>query len=99
MTALTLSGGHHLECLLVIWYHSSVPTQVCVSDLDTRQENTPQIWTHCLGPEVEAASMLSSDSVVTEAVGGGFLWSGISAERSFARYGLHRDVATDYLRG
>jgi len=68
VTEPTLSGMHDLERVLGVCRHFGVPAMVCINKYDLNEDNTRQIETYCSTQDVELASKIPFDNVVTEAL-------------------------------
>jgi len=68
VTEPTLSGIHDLERVLGVCQHFGVPALVCINKYDINEENTEEIERYCLNKEIEVASKIPFDNVVTEAL-------------------------------
>ena len=68
VTEPTLSGIHDLERVLGVSQHFGVPALVCINKCDINEENTKDIERYCRSKEVEVASKIPFDNVVTRAL-------------------------------
>jgi len=68
VTEPTLSGIHDLERVFGVCQHFGVPALVCINKYDINEENTKEIERYCFNEEVEVASKIPFDNVVTEAL-------------------------------
>ncbi len=68
VTEPTLSGIHDLDRVIGVCHHFKVPVIVCINKYDINEDNTRQIESYCLSHDVELASRLPFDNVVTEAL-------------------------------
>ncbi len=68
VTEPTLSGIHDLERVLGVCRHFNVPALVCINKYDINEDNARQIENYCFKQEVEVASKIPFDNVVTEAM-------------------------------
>jgi len=68
VTEPTLSGIHDLERVLGVCRHFGVQTLVCINKYDINEDNTRQIRGYCHNQEIEVATHIPFDSVVTEAM-------------------------------
>jgi len=68
VTEPTLSGIHDLDRVIGVCHHFKVPVIVCINKYDINEDNTRQIESYCLSHDVELASRIPFDNVVTEAL-------------------------------
>jgi MinD superfamily P-loop ATPase len=68
VTEPTLSGMHDLDRVISVCHHFKVPVIVCINKYDLNEDNTGQIESYCLNHDVELASKIPFDNVVTEAL-------------------------------
>jgi len=54
--------------VLGVCRHFGVPAMVCINKYDLNEDNTRQIETYCSTQDVELASKIPFDNVVTEAL-------------------------------
>jgi len=71
VTEPTLSGIHDLERVLGVCRHFGVQPLVCINKYDINEGNTHQIEDYCLSQEVEVATRIPFDNIVTEAIAHG----------------------------
>jgi len=71
VTEPTLSGIHDLERVLGVCRHFGVQPLVCINKYDINEDNTHQIEDYCLSQEVEVATRIPFDNIVTEAIAHG----------------------------
>lgn len=68
VTEPTLSGIHDLDRVIGVCHHFKVPVIVCINKYDLNDDNTRQIESYCLSHDIELASRIPFDNVVTEAL-------------------------------
>jgi MinD superfamily P-loop ATPase len=59
---------HDLDRVISVCHHFKVPVIVCINKYDLNEDNTGQIESYCLNHDVELASKIPFDNVVTEAL-------------------------------
>ena len=68
VTEPTLSGIHDLERVLGVCHHFGIKALVCINKYDINEDNTRQIEAYCSNQDVEVASRIPFDEVVTTAM-------------------------------